>query len=87
MLNPHTPPGTKIVCINAADCEGYLYDGQVYTLRAWVEDDDFNSNGGVPGITLEEIDVPMPFAAYHPRRFRVAVLPKCLTDLLVPEMV
>lgn len=100
MLSPHTAPGTKLVCINAQDCEAYLFEGAVYTLRAWrLPDPDkplLPGEDGLPGVVLEEVDMPPPHSeglftvhsfGYHPRRFRVAALPKVLTDLLITEMV
>jgi hypothetical protein len=90
MLSPHTLSGTKVVCINAQDCEGYLREGQVYTLRRILEPvDNFCPVMGaevVHGVTLEEVDPVWPADGFHPRRFIPAVLPKCLTDLLIPEM-
>lgn len=100
MISPHTAPGTKVVCINAQDCEGYLFEGTVYTLRAWrLPDPDvplMPGEDGLPGVILEEVDLPpgrleglykVNSFGYHPRRFRVAALPKVLTDLLITEMV
>jgi hypothetical protein len=97
MLSPHTPPGTKIVCINAQDSESYIREGEVYTVRAIVM--GWNGNPAHPaygkqmfGVQLEEVAAGvMPCGAHYEawglRRFRVAELPKCLTDLLVTEMV
>lgn len=98
MLSPHTLPGTKVVCINAIDCEGYLREGDVYTVRQIIM--GINGNRASPGfetevmpaVQLEEIAIAMmpdgtPYTAWGLRRFRKLELPKCLTDMVIPEMV
>lgn len=83
MLSPHTPAGVKVVCINAADCEGYLYEGQVYTVRAILP-----PVRDYWGVVLEEVlGSKHPTGAFKACRFRRAELPSCLTELLNTETV
>lgn len=95
MLPRNTTPGTRVICINAQDCEGYLIEGEAYTVMRIAMGRDINP--GSPffgkialGVTLVEVDPPpragVELTQFSARRFRPAVLPKCLTDMLVPEM-
>lgn len=97
MISPHTPPGTKVVCIGQTGEENKhlpaLKVGDVYTLDRI--EDGFTSPDGF-GVYLCEIVHPESIEpagiyswAYGLADFRRLELPSCLTELLdrVPENV
>lgn len=96
MISPHTPPGTKIICIDAAErpnprpdlirWDGHLDGltaGEIYTVR------DFRVCPflGRVEVRLHEIVRELDDSGesgFNLRRFRRADLPSCLTELLKP---
>jgi hypothetical protein len=92
MISPHTPPGTKVVCIDAnansnkkpgfnykGDLDG-LSEGQVYTVSHLQIGDQLDHMGEFE-VVLVEIR-RLGSVGYLLSRFRLAVLPSCLTDCL-----
>jgi hypothetical protein len=88
MLSPHTPPGTKVVCI---DPISVLELHAIYTvIEIFRGFDDYGRKG--MGVRLEEIpEDRLGEGGWGLHRFKPAVLPKCLTDCLTstktPELV
>jgi hypothetical protein len=90
MISPYTPPGTKLICIDA-NSHG-LYDvymnptkgldglslGHVYSVGQVTVDD-----GSISGYTvvLDEIERSGPRPGFALQRFRPFDLPKCLRDI------
>ncbi|WP_020176241.1 hypothetical protein [Methyloferula stellata] len=96
MISPHTPPGTKIVCIDADlhrrfNIHGFFYtssmDGltkdAVYTVRDVLPDETCIDQFEV---RLVEIERPCN-GGYALSRFRYLELPRTLIDLLNTEPV
>jgi hypothetical protein len=97
MISPFTPPGTKIVCIDAAPSHRYIIRGagpispdldglrqwEIYTVAEIVEDRQVKAGFGV---RLVEIVRPLAYpedtGCYALERFKPAVLPKELTEAL-----
>lgn len=90
MIPLDTPPGTDIVCIDAAPIIGGdgsrriafpIAPGEVVTLAVWI---DLSEHG--PGVVLREYPTLCGFnVAFSPARFRLLDLPKELTELLTRE--
>ena len=85
MLSPHTPPGTRVVCINTHDCfstcrcggDHYLAplaEGRVYILHS-SEKRAAGGIGALAGYAVRVADVgsclPIRDVGYAPNRFRV----------------
>ncbi len=94
MISPHTPPGTKIVCVDADlhrrfNIHGFFYtssmDGlaknAIYTVRDVVPDETCIDKFEV---RLVEIERPCN-GGYALSRFRYLELPRVLTDVLDGE--
>jgi hypothetical protein len=90
MISPHTPPGTRLICIDANSHDLYrlhmapargldgLRLGRVYTVGKVAIDDD-----SISGFTvvLQEIHRSGPRPGFALQRFRRLDLPKCLRDI------
>lgn len=83
MISPHTPPGTKVVCIEGGPDEDYphatipdLVTGEVYTVAriVLIGDGEFLVDICEAGISDEW--------GYCLEGFRLAELPRCLTELV-----
>jgi hypothetical protein len=94
MISPHTPPGTRIICIDADDNGQYETDdtdyrgvgldglrlGDVYTVH--LVDEDPGSTSGFCVILCEIIRQPKQLRfGFALERFRRLDLPKCLRDI------
>jgi hypothetical protein len=95
MISPHTKPGTLIVCIDAEPTHKFMIEvlrtsavnqmsglrkGSVYTVASIVPC-DIDIDGLV--VVLDEIDrCSAKVPGFSLRRFKIAVLPSCLTDAL-----
>ena len=99
MISPHTPPGTKVVCIDAKPsvgryASGYkvahhgmdgLAEGPVYTVREIIP--CRYAHAGLV-VVLDEIVRPLIGGndwtrGFALNRFRRAELPRVLTDILI----
>lgn len=95
MISPHTPPGTRVICVNAkvggfntninavGDMDG-LTQWETYTVRK-IDICRFSKSGFT--VDLTEIDrrpsvIGQLMSGFDIARFRYASLPKSLTDLL-----
>ena len=81
MISPFTPPGTKIVCIDAKGKNTWgdhplVIEGSVYTLSEWYSPILFF----IEEVPTNSMGHPLVF---HARRFRKAELPRVLTDILI----
>ena len=91
MLSPHTPPGTRVVCIDDVKDGRYatrtvhnfdlngLRLGEVYTVSA-IAPNDGTTSGFIA--VLVEIVRPGRTKGFALERFRRVDLPECLTSLL-----
>lgn len=93
-ISPHTPPGTKIVCVQESILSSLQLVlgvrkptiGAAYTVRGMI----FCPVKAVPGVLVVEITNPVLNRtgleiAYALDTFDLAALPKCLTE--IPERV
>lgn len=92
MISPHTPPGTRIVCVDDVarakyNTSGIIYgggldglkSGETYTVHSVVEDPATTIGFNV---VVAEISRKGRRKGFTLERFRYAELPKCLTELL-----
>lgn len=102
MISPHTPPGTRVVCIDAdATHQKYaspgfnvrtgpgsldgLREGEVYTV-AEIRPSEVSRIGLCVVLTeIKRPGAPSRGGGYALERFRLAALPKCLTDILTAD--
>lgn len=89
MLSPMTPPGTLVVCINNGPIplpNGKIYDasnlvvGQVYTLDKIIKSKPRGTY--IAALLVEVSPTEKGVIGFKLDRFKPAVLPKCLTELL-----
>ncbi len=85
MISPHTPPGTKIVCINDQRAIAPIKKNAVYTVAEIVPVEKSPSKFHVVLVEIE-IDatwqVMTDARGFSLHRFRYLDLPSCLTDIL-----
>ncbi len=85
MISPHTPPGTKIICINAKRSIAPIKKNAVYTVAEIVPVEKSPSKFHV---VLAEIDIDQVWQAmtdargFSLHRFRYLDLPQSITSLL-----
>ena len=91
MLSPHTPPGTRVVCIDDESLGRYnvrrsaygldgLTKGETYTVKR-IEAFHLTTSGFL--VVLAEVTRPRGrIAGFALERFRRVDLPECLTSLL-----
>ncbi len=85
MISPHTPPGTKIVCINDKRAIAPIKKNAVYTVAEIVPVEKSPSKFHV---ILVEIDIDITWQTmtdakgFSLHRFRYLDLPRSITDLL-----
>ena len=89
MISPFTKPGTKVVCIDNSDAlvtfgmsgpfaSDVLHVGKVYTILEWLE----APNGALNIFLLEVPHRGSGDFGFNRARFRLAELPRVLTDIL-----
>jgi len=85
MISPHTPAGTKIVCINDKRAIAPIMKNSVYTVAEIVPVPKSPSKFHVVLVEIE-IDVTWQVMTdargFSLHRFRYLDLPTCLTDIL-----
>jgi hypothetical protein len=85
MISPHTPPGTKIVCVNDKRAIAPIKKNSVYTVAEIVPVEKSPSKFHV---VLVEIEIDEVWQAmtdargFSLHRFRYLDLPRSITDLL-----
>lgn len=86
MISPNTAPGTLVVCVNDGPIVnelGYtnsapqLRKYKIYTVERMI------ALVGDVGVSVREAATPAPHPCFSRARFKPAVLPSCLTELLV----